>query len=30
VLNLDNGQMFGFASNNKEWYPLKGTFEFIK
>jgi len=29
VLNMDNGQMVGFASNNKEWYPLKGTFEFI-
>ena len=30
VLNLGNGHMFGFASNNKEWYPLEGTFEFIK
>lgn len=30
VLNPENGRMFGFASNNKEWYALKGTFEFAK
>jgi phenolic acid decarboxylase len=27
VLNLDNGRMVGFASNEKSWYSLNGTFE---
>ncbi len=30
VLNLATGRMFGFASNNKEWYPLTGTFEVVQ
>ena len=30
VLNLATGRMFGFASNNTEWYPLTGTFEVVQ
>jgi hypothetical protein len=30
VLNLDDQRMFGFASNDKEWYAMKGTFELVK
>lgn len=30
VLNLAAGRMSGFASNNKEWYPLTGTFEVVQ
>lgn len=30
VLNLASGRVFGFASNNKEWYPLIGTFEVVQ
>jgi hypothetical protein len=30
VLNLASGRMFGFASNNTEWYPLTGTFEVVQ
>ena len=30
VLNLASGRMFGFASNNTEWYPLTGTFEAVQ
>ena len=29
VLNLATSRMFGFASNNKEWYPMTGTFEIV-
>jgi hypothetical protein len=27
VLNFETKHMCGFASNDKEWYPLNGTFE---
>ncbi len=30
VLNFENSQLFGFASNDKEWYPLTGTFELLR
>jgi hypothetical protein len=30
VLSLATGRMFGFASNNTEWYPLTGTFEVVQ
>jgi hypothetical protein len=29
VLNFQQKQMVGFASNNKEWYQQKGTFEVL-
>jgi hypothetical protein len=27
VLNFKDNTMVGFASNDKQWFPLKGTFE---
>jgi hypothetical protein len=30
VLNFGNGRMVGFASNAKEWMPVKGTFEVVE
>jgi hypothetical protein len=30
VLNLATGRMWGFASNNTDWYPLTGTFEVVQ
>jgi hypothetical protein len=30
ALNLATGRVVGFASNNKEWYPLTGTFEVVQ
>jgi hypothetical protein len=27
ALNFDNGRLHGFASSQKEWYPVEGTFE---
>jgi hypothetical protein len=30
VLDFATGRMFGFASNNTEWYPLTGTFEVVQ
>ncbi len=27
ALNFADGRMVGFASNDKEWYPVEGTFE---
>jgi hypothetical protein len=27
ALNFRTGRMVGFASNEKSWYPVKGTFE---
>jgi hypothetical protein len=30
AMNLDSKQLHGFASNDKEWYPLKGTVEVVK
>jgi hypothetical protein len=29
VLNFKDHGLVGFASNDKEWYPLKGTFEAV-
>jgi hypothetical protein len=29
VLNFGNHRMTGFASNSKEWTPVKGTFEVV-
>jgi len=30
VLNLERGEMAGFASNDKQWFQQKGTFEVLK
>ena len=30
VLNLDDGRMYGFASNDQQWFALQGTFEFVQ
>ena len=30
AMNLDNKQLHGFASNDKEWHPLQGTVEVVK
>ena len=30
LLNLDRGEMAGFASNDKQWFQQKGTFEILK
>jgi hypothetical protein len=30
ALNFKNKRLYGFASNNKEWYPVSGTFEVAK
>ena len=30
VLNFKDNRMFGFASNDKEWFPMKGTFEVVE
>ena len=29
ALNFEDGQLYGFASNNDEWYPVSGTFEAV-
>jgi MoaF N-terminal domain len=29
VLNLDDGRLVGFASNDKTWYSQSGTFEIV-
>ena len=29
VLNLATGRMYGFASNNTDWYPMTGTFDVV-
>ncbi len=29
VLNFDDHRMVGFASDAKDWYPVKGTFEVV-
>jgi len=29
VLNLANHTLVGFASNDKQWFPVKGTFETV-
>jgi phenolic acid decarboxylase len=30
TLSFEDGRMVGFASNDKEWYPLEGTFEVVE
>ena len=30
AMNLDNKELHGFASNDKEWHPVKGTVEVVK
>ena len=30
ALNFDSGKLYGFASNDKEWHPVSGTFEAVK
>ncbi|HEV7503590.1 MAG TPA: MoaF N-terminal domain-containing protein [Thermoanaerobaculia bacterium] len=30
ALNFDSGRLYGFASNDKEWHPVSGTFEAVK
>ena len=30
VLDLATGRMYGFVSNNTEWYPATGTFEIVQ
>lgn len=29
AMNLDNKELHGFASNDKEWHPVKGTVEVV-
>jgi hypothetical protein len=30
VLNVEEHELVGFASNNESWFPVKGTFEVAK
>ena len=30
AMNFETGRLYGFASNDKEWYPLSGTLEVVK
>jgi hypothetical protein len=30
VLNFKDHALVGFASNDKQWFPVKGTFEVVK
>jgi len=30
VLNFDDNTIVGFASNDKQWFPIKGTFKAAK
>jgi molybdenum cofactor biosynthesis MoaF-like protein len=30
ALNFDTRRLYGFASNDKEWYPVSGTVESVK
>ena len=30
AMNLDNKQLHGFASNDKEWHPVEGTAEEVR
>jgi hypothetical protein len=30
AMNLDSKDLHGFASNDKEWYPVAGTVEVVK
>jgi hypothetical protein len=29
-MNFDTGRLYGFASNDKEWYPVSGRLEVVK
>jgi hypothetical protein len=29
AMNLDTGRFYGFASNDKEWYPVSGSLEAV-
>lgn len=30
AMNLDTGRLYGFASNDKEWYPVSGSLKAVK
>jgi hypothetical protein len=30
ALNFETGRLYGFASNDKEWYPVSGTVEEVE
>jgi len=30
AMNNETGRLYGFASNDKEWYPVSGTFEVVE
>lgn len=30
AMNFETGKLYGFASNEKEWYPVSGTLEVVK
>lgn len=30
AMNYATGKMYGFASNEKQWFPVAGTFEVLK
>jgi hypothetical protein len=30
ALNFDTGKLYGFASNDKEWHAVSGTFEAVR
>jgi hypothetical protein len=30
ALNFDDHQMYGYASNDKEWFPVSGSFEVVR
>ena len=30
AMNYTTGKMYGFASNEKQWWPVAGTFEIVK
>jgi hypothetical protein len=30
AMNNETGRLYGFASNDKEWYPVSGSFEVVK
>jgi hypothetical protein len=30
AMNLDDGRLYGFASNDKEWHPVSGRLEIVK
>jgi hypothetical protein len=30
ALNFETDELFGFASNDQHWYPVRGVFEIVK